>query len=75
LFNLQGLNYRQTILDNKPTVSIELASTAPWYKYADLTIGVDDFGKSGKPQDVINFFDLTPEKIANKIITWLKPKG
>jgi transketolase len=29
LFNLQGLNYRQTILDNKPTVSIELASTAP----------------------------------------------
>jgi transketolase len=70
LFEAQGSNYKASILDNKPIVSIELASTAPWYKYADLTIGIDQFGKSGKPVDLINFFDLTPQKITNKIIEW-----
>jgi transketolase len=61
-------------LDDKPTASIEFSATAPWYKYADLTIGIDQFGKSGKPADVIDYFDLTPTKITTKIIDWYQKK-
>jgi transketolase len=68
LFESQGTNYKETILDGKPIVSIEFASTAPWYKYADFTIGINQFGKSGKPADVLDYFDLTPTKITDKII-------
>jgi transketolase len=69
LFESQGTNYKESILDNKPTVSIEFASTAPWYKYADLVIGIDQFGKSGKPDEVVEYFDLTPTKITDRIST------
>jgi transketolase C-terminal domain/subunit len=33
-----------------------------------LTIGIDQFGKSGKPSEVVDYFDLTPIKITDKII-------
>jgi transketolase len=69
LFESQGSNYKESILDDKPTVSIEFAATTPWYKYADLTIGINQFGKSAKPADVIDYFDLTPTKIIDKIHT------
>jgi transketolase len=59
-------------LDGKPCVSIEYAATAPWYKYADLTIGIDQYGKSGKPNEVVDYFDLSVEKIANRISLWYK---
>jgi transketolase len=62
------------ILDNKPTVSIEFASTAFWHKYADLCIGIDTFGKSGKPKDLIQHFNLTPQQISIKIEDWYNSK-
>ncbi|MDR0985870.1 MAG: transketolase [Mycoplasmataceae bacterium] len=70
VFEQQGSTYKDSIIDKNPIVSIELSSTAPWYKYADLTIGIDQFGKSGKPNDILNHFDLTPEKIKDKILIW-----
>jgi transketolase len=69
LFEAQDNEYKATVLDGCPTVSIEYAMTAPWYKYADLAIGIDQFGKSGKPNDVITHFELTSDKIINKIDT------
>ncbi|GHU30969.1 hypothetical protein FACS1894166_01560 [Bacilli bacterium] len=67
LFETQGKNYRDAVLDDKPTISIEFGCTAPWYQYVDLAIGIDEFGKSGKPADVVNYFNLTPAKIAEQI--------
>jgi transketolase len=60
------------VLGNKPIVSIEFAATAPWYELVDLAIGIDTFGASGKPNDLISEFKLQPKDIVKKILTLLK---
>jgi transketolase len=67
LFDQQDEQYKQSVIDYKPTVSIEFGSTAPWHKYASLCIGINVFGKSGKPKDVLQHFNLTPPQISIKI--------
>jgi transketolase len=62
------------VLDKKPTISIEFGATNFWHKYADLCIGIDVFGKSGKPSDLLKHFGLTPEQISVKIEEWYKSK-
>lgn len=59
--------YLSQIFDNSKKVSIEFANTTPWYKYVDLAIGIDQFGVSAKPADVIKRLGLTAEQIADKI--------
>ncbi len=72
LFDEQSKEYRDAVLPKEvPTVSIEAASTFGWGKYADLTIGIDAFGYSGKGPDVLAKFDFVPEKIAEKIALFL----
>jgi len=68
----QDKEYLDTIFDSSKKVSIEFGSTAPWYKYVDLAIGVDQFGLSGKPNDVIKRLGLTTEQIVKKINNWMK---
>lgn len=70
LFDQQPDKYKEEILSNIPIVSIEYGSTSGWYKYADLPIGIDQFGKSGKPADVINYFRLDDKQICDKINKW-----
>lgn len=72
IFDQQPEEYRLSVIDKKPTVCIEFGSTPPWYKYGDLVIGIDQFGQSGKPADVVKHFNLTPQDIADKILAWLK---
>jgi transketolase len=59
-------------LGNKPVFSLEFASTTPWYQFADYTIGIDQFGLSGKPNDLLHKFGLTAENIAKQIQAILK---
>lgn len=68
VFEKQNKKYIKDILGNKPIVSIEFGATSPWYKYVDLAVGIDEFGRSGNAEDVINFFKLTPQDIVKKII-------
>ena len=68
VFEKQNRKYIKDILGNKPIVSIEFGATSPWYKYVDLAVGIDEFGRSGNAKDVINFFKLTPQDIVKKII-------
>lgn len=63
----QDKDYLDLIFDKSKKVSIEFGSTAPWYKYVDLAIGIDRFGVSGKPKDVIKKLHLTVEDIVEKI--------
>jgi len=67
LLNKQSKEYLKTIFDNSKKVSIEFGVTTPWYKYVDLAIGVDQFGYSGKPNDVINKLGLSVDQIVQKI--------
>lgn len=68
LFDEQTNTYKESVLGNKKVASIEFGVTAPWYKYADITIGIDSYGYSGKPNDVIKKLNLDPANVAKNIM-------
>lgn len=55
--------------NNETIISVEAGSTAVWYKFVDYAIGIDVYGKSGKGNDVMDFFGFTPEKLKKKIMS------
>ncbi|MDN5298945.1 MAG: transketolase [Clostridiales bacterium] len=68
LFEAQTDEYKASILPKEvPTVSIEAATTFGWAKYADLTIGRDDFGLSAPGNVLFDLFGFTGEKVAEKV--------
>lgn len=71
LFSKQSKSYKELVLGNKKIVSIEYGSTTPWYKIVDLAIGINRFGTSGKPKDVIKKLKLSPEDIVEKIFNYM----
>lgn len=71
LLNQQEKSYIENIFDNSKKISIEYGVTTPWYKYVDFAIGVNSFGYSGKPDDVVKKLGLTCGQIVNKINKWL----
>ena len=71
LLNKQDKTYKQEIFDKSKKISIEYGVTAPWYKYVDYAIGVNQFGVAGKTDDVIKRLGLTCGQIVNKINKWL----
>ena len=73
LFNKQNSSYRDKILGNKPKVIIEAASSFGWHKYIDkndLLVSIDNFGESGKGDDLFDFFGFN----CNNIIRLIKKK-
>ncbi len=73
LFNKQSSSYQFKILGNKPKVIIEAASSFGWHKYIDkndLLVSIDNFGESGKGDDLFDFFGFN----CNNIIRLIKKK-
>ena len=71
IFDSQSQKYKESILGKIPKIIIEASSTQSWYKYLgkdDHVIGIDEFGESGKANDLFNHFGLTKEKILKKIL-------
>ncbi len=71
LFEMQNKNYKNNILGLKPKVVIEASSTYSWYKFLgpnDLVFGINNFGESGKAEELYNHFGITKEKIYKKIL-------
>ncbi|MBS7526651.1 transketolase [Fusibacter paucivorans] len=72
LFDMQSDDYKASVLPKDiPTVSIEAATTFGWAKYADLTIGRDDFGLSAPGNVLFDLFGFTGEKVAEKVKAFL----
>lgn len=71
LFAKQSKSYKDLVLGSKKIISIEFGVTAPWYKLVDLAIGINRFGTSGKPKDVIKKLKLSSEEIAEKIFNYM----
>ncbi|CCF57910.1 hypothetical protein KAFR_0D02620 [Kazachstania africana CBS 2517] len=66
-FNSQPLDYKMTILpDNVPIMSVEVAATSGWGKYAHEHFGIDRFGVCGKGPDVYKYFNFVPEGVAER---------
>ena len=72
LFEKQSEAYRQSVLGSVPRISIEAASRFGWAKYANIVIGLDDFGASGPAGKVYEKFGLTAQRIAEQVEKALK---
>ena len=74
LFDKQTNNYKESVLGSnyEKRASLELESTFGWQKYAKYNFGIDQFGASGKPADLIKKYHFTKEDIARAIEKILK---
>ena len=71
LFDQQPEDYRSSILGNATLrVSVEAATTVGWHRYVGsdgITIGLKTFGASGMPDEIMDHFGITAEKVAERI--------
>lgn len=72
-FDHQSINYRNTVLPNKiqKRLSLEAGTTLGWEKYVGLkgiTLGVNEFGKSGTPEDIQKFYEISSNAVVNKYL-------
>ena len=74
LYNLQNEEYKQYLFPpNIPKMSFEAGLTSLWSSYSDYCYDINQFGKSGKGEQVIDYFGLGPDKIYEKIIPFIQP--
>lgn len=75
LFDEQDEEYRESVLPcGIKTASVEALSTFGWDKYTKggLKIGLDRFGASAPGSELFEHFGFTPEKIADKLESFIK---
>ena len=67
-FEAQDDAYRASVLPKGvPTVAVEAAVTAGWYKYADAVHGIDHFGESAPIEDLAKEFGFTVEDVVKTV--------
>ncbi len=82
-FDAQPPDYRDDILPDVSNreilrVSIEAGTTFGWERYTGLhglRIGIDRFGVSAPASDAYDFFGLTADKVAERVIDFMKTRG
>ncbi|MEI6456654.1 MAG: transketolase C-terminal domain-containing protein [bacterium] len=79
LFEKQSPEYRESVLPAqvRTRIAIEAGSTFGWEKFVGLpgdgiTIGMNTFGASGKPDSLLKEFGLTAEAIVKTTKSLLK---
>ena len=83
LFDAQPDEYREDILPDVSNreilrVSIEAGTTFGWERYTGLhglRIGIDRFGVSAPAKDAYEYFGLTPEAVATRVLDHMKARG
>jgi transketolase len=83
LFDAQPADYREDILPDVSNrdilrVSIEAGTTFGWERYTGLhglRIGIDRFGVSAPAKDAYEFFGLTPDAVAERVLGHMKQRG
>ncbi|MDE3269325.1 MAG: transketolase, partial [Pseudomonadota bacterium] len=76
LFAEQDRDYQEHVLPPqlKKRVAIEAGVALGWERYVGmhgLCISIDEYGRSGKANDLAKFYGFTPEQITAKILAWL----
>ena len=67
-FESQDDAYRAAVLGSGiPTVAVEAAVTAGWYKYADAVVGIDRFGESAPADLLFKEFGFTVENVVKAV--------
>jgi len=81
-FDAQPLEYREDILPDVSNreilrVSIEAGTTFGWERYTGLhglRIGIDRFGVSAPAKDAYQYFGLTPDAVAARVLEHMKQR-
>jgi len=79
-FDAQPQEYRDAVLPDDPVllrVSIEAGTTFGWERYTGLNgirIGIDRFGVSAPAPDAYEFFGLTPDAVAARVLERVKQR-
>jgi len=66
LFDKQPQEFKNSLLKGK-VIAIEANRAIEWYKYADMVIGMESFGASGKGSEVYKYFGFDKDKIVKQI--------
>jgi len=67
-FEAQDDAYRASVLSKgTPTVAVEAAVTAAWYKYADAVVGIDHFGESAPAGELFKEFGFTVDNVVKAV--------
>ena len=66
LFDEQTQEFKNNLLKGK-VIAIEANRGLEWYKYADMVIGMNSFGASGKGSEVYKYFGFDKDKIVKRI--------
>jgi len=80
-FDAQPADYRKDILPEDSAVlrvSIEAGTTFGWERYTGLDgvrVGIDRFGVSATAKDAYNFFNITPDAVAARVIDTLQQRN
>ncbi|KAI7860896.1 transketolase [Circinella umbellata] len=79
LFDEQPIEYRRSVLEKGiPVVAVEALSTFGWQKYSHAQVGMVTFGASGQYKEVYEYFNITPQHVANMgqdVIKYFKDYG
>lgn len=70
LFDMQSNEYKRNVLGSKPRIAIEAGAQYGWERYVGengIIIGLNDFGASGKGDDVYKHFGITIENLIEQI--------
>jgi transketolase len=81
-FDAQPSSYREDILPDVSNreilrVSVEAGTTFGWERYTGLhglRIGIDRFGSSAPAEQLYDFFGITADKIASRVLDHIKQK-
>jgi len=71
-----NLHYKNNLLpQGYKTFAIEYGTSADWYKYVrneKYLININNFGKSGTEEEILEYFELDYESVKNYISELLK---
>jgi transketolase len=67
LFARESDDYRNSVLDDaRPILAVEAGSSFGWERWADDSVSIDRFGKSGPGDEVLAFFGFTAANVASR---------
>ncbi len=61
------LNSELSLIPNKKSIAITYGVSDYYYRFTKNVIGINEFGKSAKKEDILDYFGFTEEKLITKI--------
>lgn len=70
VFEAQSTEYKESVLPpavgRERRLSVEAAASFGWSRYADHSVSIEQFGRSGPGDEVLAYFGFTPEVVADR---------